>query len=34
MYPGKNKFYRYKKNLKKEISISNIIKKDLETLIS
>ena len=33
MYPGQNKFIRYKNNLKKEISISEIIKKDLETLI-
>ena len=34
MYPGQNKFNRYKQNLKKEISIPDIIKKDLETLIS
>tara|TARA_Y100001970_G_scaffold69235_1_gene88314 strand:+ start:227 stop:1231 length:1005 start_codon:yes stop_codon:yes gene_type:complete len=34
MYPGQNKFIRYKNNLKKEISIPDIIKKDLETLIS
>ena len=34
MYPGQNKFNRYKNNLKKEISISEIIKKDLKTLIS
>ena len=34
MYPGQNKFYRYKKNFKKEIDISDIIKKDLENLIS
>ena len=34
MYPGQNKFYRYKKNIKKEISLPNIIKQDLETLIS
>ena len=34
MYPGQNKFYRYKKNFKKEITISEIIKKDLETLVS
>ena len=33
MYPGQNKFYRYKKNLKKEISISDIIKNDLKILI-
>ena len=34
MYPGQNKFNRYKQNLKKEIFIPNNIKKDLETLIS
>ena len=34
MYPGQNKFNRYKQNLKKEISISDIIKKDLEFLIN
>ena len=34
MYPGQNKYHRYKNNLKKEISIPDIIKKDLETLIS
>ena len=34
MYPGQNKFNRYKKNLKKEILLSNIIKKDLKDLIS
>ena len=34
MYPGQNKFIRYKNNLRKEISIPDIIKKDLETLIS
>ena len=34
MYPGQNKFNRYKNNLKKEIFIPDIIKKDLETLIS
>ena len=33
MYPGQNKFSRYKKNLKKEISISKNIKMDLEALI-
>ena len=31
MYPGQNKFNRYKQNLKKEISIPDIIKKDLES---
>ena len=34
MYPGQNKFNRYRNNLKKKISISEIIKKDLKTLIS
>ena len=33
MYPGQNKFNRYKNNSKKEISIPDIIKRDLETLI-
>ena len=32
MYPGQNKFIRYKKNLKKDIKISNIIKNDLKIL--
>ena len=32
MYPGQNKYNRYKLNLKKEIKISKIIKKDLEFL--
>jgi LDH2 family malate/lactate/ureidoglycolate dehydrogenase len=34
MYPGQNKHNRLKKNLKKEIIISEIIKKDLEILKS
>ena len=34
MYPGQNKFNRYKNNLKKEIFIPDIIKKDLKILIS
>ena len=34
MYPGQNKYARYKNNSKKEISIPDIIKKDLENLIS
>jgi LDH2 family malate/lactate/ureidoglycolate dehydrogenase len=34
MYPGQNKFNRYKNNLNKKISISNLIKKDLENLNS
>ena len=33
MYPGQNKFNRYKQNLKKEISVPENIKKDLEALI-
>ena len=33
MYPGQNKFNRYKNNSKKEISIPDIIKRDLEILI-
>ena len=33
-YSKKNKFNRYKNNLNMEISISEIIKKDLKTLIS
>ena len=32
MYPGENKFNRYKINYKKEIKISEIIKKDLKIL--
>ena len=32
MYPGQNKFNRYKQNLKKNIFISKLIKKDLEIL--
>ena len=32
MYPGQNKFNRFKKNQKKEIKISETIKKDLEIL--
>jgi LDH2 family malate/lactate/ureidoglycolate dehydrogenase len=32
MYPGQNKFNRYKNNLNKKISISDLIKKDLENL--
>ena len=34
MYPGQNKFNRYKQNLKKDILITDIIKKDLKALIS
>jgi len=32
MYPGQNKFKRFKKNFKKDINIPEIIKNDLETL--
>ena len=32
MYPGQNKFNRYKNNLNRRISISDLIKKDLENL--
>ena len=32
MYPGQNKFNRYKNNLNKKIFISDLIKKDLENL--
>ena len=34
MYPGQNKYKRFKKNLKKEIFISKIIKEELKNLIS
>ena len=34
MYPGQNKYKRFKANLKKEIKISDIIQKDLEKLKS
>ena len=34
MYPGQNKYKRFKLNSKKEIKISDIIKKDLEFLKS
>ena len=33
MYPGQNKFQRFKENSKKEINISKKIKKDLDILI-
>ena len=32
MYPGQNKYKRFKMNSKKEINISEIIKKDLKIL--
>jgi hypothetical protein len=34
MYPGQNKFNRYKNNLNKKIFISDLIKKDLKNLRS
>ena len=34
MYPGQNKFKRFKKNQKKEIKITDIVKKDLKILKS
>ena len=34
MYPGQNKYKRFKVNSKKEIKISDIIKKDLDILKS
>ena len=34
MYPGQNKYLRFKKNIKKEIFISKSTKKDLEILIN
>jgi|TARA_B110001452_G_scaffold266247_1_gene272622 L-2-hydroxycarboxylate dehydrogenase (NAD+) len=34
MYPGQNKFKRFKENNKKEIKITEVVKKDLETLKS
>ena len=34
MYPGQNKFIRYKKNSQNKISIPDIVKKDLKDLIS
>ena len=32
MYPGQNKFNRYKKNIKKEINIPETVLKDLKFL--
>ena len=32
MYPGQNKYKRFKMNLKKEIKLSKIIQKDLVDL--
>ncbi len=34
MYPGQNKYKRFKENQKKEIRISEIVKKDLKILKS
>ena len=33
LYPGQNKFMRFKENSKKEINVPNIIKKDIELLL-
>jgi LDH2 family malate/lactate/ureidoglycolate dehydrogenase len=32
MYPGQNKYKRFKMNSKKEINITNVIKEDLKIL--
>jgi len=32
MYPGQNKYKRFKSNSKKDIKVSEMIKKDLENL--
>jgi LDH2 family malate/lactate/ureidoglycolate dehydrogenase len=32
MYPGQNKYKRFKMNLKKEININDVVKKDLKIL--
>jgi len=34
MYPGQNKYLRFKKNINREIFISKSTKKDLEILIN
>ena len=34
LYPGENKFYRYKKNLKKNIEIKNNIEKEIKELLT
>ena len=34
LYPGENKFYRYKQNIKKNVSINQSIKDDIEDLIN
>ena len=34
LYPGENKFYRYKKNFKKNIIIKNNIKRDIQELLN
>jgi len=34
LYPGENKFYRYKKNLKKNIEIKNNIEKEIKELLN
>ena len=32
MYPGQNKYKRFKMNLKKEINISEVVRRDLKIL--
>ena len=32
MYPGQNKYKRFKMNSKKEININDVVKKDLKIL--
>ena len=34
LYPGENKFYRYKKNFKKNIIIKNNIEKEIKELLT
>ena len=33
LYPGENKFFRYKKNLKKNILLKENIRRDIEGLL-
>ena len=34
LYPGENKYLRYKKNISKKIKVSKIIEKDLKILLN
>ena len=34
LYPGENKYLRYKKNIRKKIKVSKIIEKDLKILLN